>query len=285
MSKAITCIADEKQLAELKNMGFSEVALHIIDKDITPQKMTQILSQSGMKTISVHAPFTDKKDVLIENLSECSAIHLAAMTADLLCKGEEIFVVCHTELGNTAAEHPEMLYKMIEDIDHFLSYPPNIVLAIENTMVFNSDTQSISQSVLPNYTEVIKAIKNRSKYPDRICSVLDICHAQSTVFAIKQLFPGWKITLADYFRVSTGVCRLIHFANSYAFGYTKATHGTGFNAELHDEKLKLQTAMKLIDRYLPDAKFVYEISESDYSNRVELNHTLNSMKRLGFEPF
>lgn len=284
-NKIITAIPDEKQILQLKDMGFNDFNIHMVDKTITPQRIKQIVVSTGINVKSIHAPYSDSEEVLVENIDKYGAVHYAAMTAELLAKDEPIYLVCHTEFGATEYNHPDYLYKLSSSIDDLLNTHPHVILAIENTMLFNSYTQTISQSALPDYSKAIKTIKDLCDHKDRICSVLDVCHALSTIYAIKKVFPYWKINLEGYFSEAQDICSVIHVSNSYNYGYNANSHGVGFDSGFHDETGRLKHIVNLYEKYIPNALFVYEISESNYSERKELKNTIAAMEYLGFDPF
>lgn len=283
-NRIVTSIPNEKYISDLQKLGFSDFNIHLLDKSASPQKIKQMAVSSGINVRSVHVPYSDTDKVLIENIDRYGTMHYAAMTAELLAADQPVYIVCHTELGKTAAEHPEMIYNISTSIDELLSAYPHVILAIENTMIFNSFTMSISQSALPEYTEIIRQIRFTSNYPNRVCSVLDICHASSTIYTLKKIFPYWKINLEDYFTASSDICSMIHLSNSYNYGYTSTTHGVGFDSNCSDENLALKNIMNMYESYIPDALLVYEISESSYSKRTELKNTMKTMKQIGYEP-
>lgn len=280
----VTTIANSKHIELLKGMGFSRFNLHLINKDVTPQQIKKIVSEADIDIISIHVPFSNSDQVLIENIGRYDAIPYTAQIANLLRKNEKIYVVCHTEMGKSIYEHPKMIYNISQSIDELLTAYPSIVLAIENTMIFNSFNRSISQGALPSYCDFVRLIKDKSKYPERICSVLDICHAKATIYTIRQIFSDWSISLEDYFKKNEGLCEVVHVANVYGTGYTKSTHGIGYDPAFMKDVSDLQSIINLFYTYIPDACFMYEISESDYDNRAELNNTMESMIKLGYDP-
>lgn len=285
MNRIVTSIPNESHIKYLKSMGFKNFNIHLLDQNTTPQKIKQIIASTGVSVKSIHVPYSDTEKVLLENINKTESIHYGAMISELLYSNEPIYLVCHTELGSSVYNTPEMLYTIVNRIDKLLSAHSHTILAIENTMIFNSLTQTISQSALPDYSKLIKELKKQSKYPDRICSVLDICHAQSTIYAIKKIFPYWKINLESYFKEAKDICSVMHLSNSYNYGYTPSSHGIGFDDDSTDELHTLDYINKLYETYIPNALFVYEISEHDYSERIELQKTINSMKKIGRNPF
>lgn len=285
MSKSVTSIPNESHINYLKNMGFNDFNIHLLDQSLTPQRIKQIVASSNINVRSIHVPYSESERVLLENIKKTDSIHYGAMVSELLYTKDPIYLVCHTELGSSIYNNPDMLYTLINNINKLLATHPHTILAIENTMIFNSVTKSISQSALPDYSKLIAEIKKQSRYPDRICSVLDICHAQSTIYAIKKIFPYWKISIEEYFKEAQGICSVMHLSNSYNYGYTSSTHGIGFDDDFTDELNTLDYINELYEKYIPDALFIYEISEHDYSKRIELQKTVSSMKKIKRDPF
>lgn len=281
MSKLATVIADETNIRYFTSLGFTDFNLHLIDYKKTPQEIKRIISASNINVRSIHVPFSDSDRVLIENIDKHNSIKYTAEIAELLYKDEPIYVVCHTQMGRTAADNPIILYTLVNSIDNLLAAYPKIIIAIENTMIFNSDLRSISQGALPDYTDMIRSLRSFSKFPDRICSVLDVCHAQSTVYTIKKIFPHWKINVEEYFSVNRDICKLYHFSNALGHGYFNTTHGIGFDSNYDEDKDRLQYYIKLYEKYIPTALFVYEISETDYKNRDEFANTIKLMELCG----
>lgn len=279
-----TTIAKTEHLQLLKSLGFKEFNIHLLDKTISPQRIKQIVSAENIKVTSVHVPFSESDKVLLENIKDNTAFVFAAMTAELLRGKEMIYLVCHTELGKTQVEHPRMLFQLTQDINSFLSCHPHVILGIENTMILNSNTGSVSGSALPEYLDLVGFIRQNSDYPDRICAVLDICHAKSTIYSIKQMTGDWRINLESYFAKAKGICDILHVSNSTGHGYAKSEHGIGYDQSRSDDLLSLNSVIRLYRKYIPDAKFIYEISEKDYNERVELKNTMQAISRLGYDP-
>lgn len=161
-------------------------------------------------------------------------------------------------------------------------------IAIENVMVMNSKHEFRTAFRHSSVPEVVKGIREeiRDEFKDRVWTVLDVCHALSSIriegliCEYENLFfkKDEKEMLKKYFIENKDICKIIHFNNARKLGINQRNHGVPFET-IEDIEL-MKYLLELYYKYIPEADFVIEIMETDYTNAVNFQNTVKQLQSI-----
>lgn len=252
----------------------------------------KILGEDIENVKVIHTPLSHKDknyyiDMTLESLllDEYKLIfHKVCSLAQIIAKrnNSEIIVVLHNSFNLNSIKI--LGYKYIDLINYLnliLNQYPNIKIGIENVIPIDGLKREVyfTNGALPSDVEVIRDIRRRLK-TDRICSVLDICHAISTINFMNLILcneeDNLELTLKDFFALNEDIICLIHLSYAKGIGQGKTRHGQPFTSSNQDI---LEKIMDLYYKYNYNCPITIEVLEDDYvscSNYKITRDTINS---------
>jgi len=268
-----------------------EVQLLVSSLGIDIQEQVDRVVDSGTLIHSLHLAIrpgiaTGIEDVLDPKmLGEISySMELANRIAEVQ-GSDEIIVVFHTDLpGGNPSYLGVVMAEVAKKFEELLSKYSRVKVGIENTCILKDDG-SITWFVygLDNFKGVYDSLVEYTGLADRFCIVFDFCHLEINMRLISRIdtscVTGNLKNMEEVIKSISGVCELVHLADTKNTGYGVSEHGVGF--ERNKESLdRLDGYLGLIDKYLSRAKVVLEITEKDYVERPDANRTLDIIKDI-----
>lgn len=290
MEILIKCALYEDELLARKRINETNVEIQLLKEfyENTPslKEYLDILLNTGLDIKIIHTPLVLGDDVEIDDFWEekkrdvfLKTCELSNMLGSKLNKN--ILVVVHTSMD---FRHEINNVEKITSIDNILAEAlnkyPNISIAIENIIpvVVNQGGFFGRNGFLNDNCLYVDYFINKYGFNDRIGTVLDICHALTTI----KLMDYCKIPLKleEFFEWNKKYIKLIHLANIGDNGYGKGNHGTGF-IDGKDVEL-LNDILNLYHKYDYGCQVTIEVYEEDYSNPINYIKTKeNILKILG----
>lgn len=284
------------QVLQTINKGLHTVELQLLD-DFLETENARIINMLDkvpeLNVYSVHAPFLTDKEVEIEDVIESNlrlpflkTCYLAESLADKYKR--DITVVVHIGLNTSIlTTHKDILYRILRELDTILSLFTHIRIAIENTMPISTSKGFLEtkNNFLYDNIEVCEFLRDNLKSP-KIYTVLDICHALSTIRFMEQTSKDTgiePITLYDYFERSAGTVDLIHLNNVKNLGLREGEHNLPFHADNVSDRELLFDIVDCYNKFTPNTLCVLEIDEKDYDTNCTCNKimTLETLAELG----
>lgn len=263
---------DLRQLNDKKNKGAECIEMHLFRDDVSTfhsvQETFENIKKSELKIGAVHTPISSKYSIegllnvegfrIIEN-----TCNLASMIAELQKK--QIHVVLHQDLALEQLLDWGMYKTILEKIEGLLSQYEDIVINLENlSMHYFHETKIESRNNF--FFENVELCKRLRKdlSTNRIGTVLDTCHALSTIRHIKDfsnLGLCKEIYLEEYFEENKDFLNIIHLANARDYGYGEG-HGVGFDT--NEDVFLLKSICKMIKDINFNGLLTLEVGENDY---------------------
>lgn len=236
----------------------------------------------------VHTPLCKNGDLMLEvvNLEDLwypKFKRILANTcelADAIGKKskQEIGVIIHTGVNmRDLAIHPRFIYSIGLEFDELLARYSSIYFLIENVVLSTNLHQEFKcrNGALPNYVDIIDKLKSICEYPDKFKSVLDICHAISSI----RMMHRWErdISLEDYFDKAKNTIGLIHLAYVENLGLNPGEHGIPF---IEETKADIVKVFELYNKYNYKCPITIEIPEKDYTNCINYKRNREMIKDI-----
>lgn len=251
-----------------------KVNIQLMKEDIEyPSRVVEFVRNNGLKVVSFHTPFmTNGKALLIEDFNVLDDLEISLHIINGICNAlsiSDIPVVCHSEL---TADELYRLDPIITNLNRCLLLCDCIKLCIENVPMYNIYLGSDMSKVV-TYTPAVVRYLRQHLLDAKVYTCLDVCHAMMfcryiQVLSDAGMYEGKTISLEHFFKEHGSLCGLIHLANCKNFGIG-SDHGVSF--ETHEEIMSL---MKAIRKHINNAPIVLEISEKDYTNRINVKKTV-----------
>lgn len=235
------CTAKVTPLKDRKDRMAEYVEIHLMDTEpSTPKEveiMTRNIAESGLKAVVIHSPM-DRKYILesFGNKEANERMHLVSKLAQNMheLNGEEIVVVIHQELSMEQLKDFGMIKRITGLMAELLKAYPNVKFAIENLQLIGIEGGQLISSggFYDTPVKIAQYLRNKLN-TDRIGTVLDTCHALSSVRIVKSLkeFNYYSdLCLEQYLEEYSDTLFLVHLSNAFNIGFDM-DHGRGFDSE------------------------------------------------------
>lgn len=196
----------------------------------------------------------------------------------LIQKKEKIGVVIH---GDLTIEHFNYLMQnqlFLDRMNIILGTFPHTEILIENIMILQSNKEGNyfvgRGGGLYEPCDFAKILNKKFK-TDRFRTVLDICHALSTLRIINHSFNK-NITLEDFFANYKDTIGLIHLSYCKDLGFGK-DHGLPYTK---NEMNELSEFLELYNKYNYDCPVTIEVQEDNYHNAMNYLVTYHNLNDL-----
>lgn len=177
---------------------------------------------------------------------------------------------------------PGIRSEIVAYLQDILKKYPDCDLALENSMLLNGNLNirsGVKPEDVPGIIKYLRDIMSGVGLDHRIYSVLDICHAVSTIRCINTLIHGFKEDMDEleelekYFINTAPYCKIVHFNYLRNLGFGE-DHGTTFSDS------EIEPILNLFLKYTPDADLVIEIREDDYNDSKNFKLTVKQIKDI-----
>lgn len=284
---------------QLKNCvtdGFKSVEIQLFGDFINMNTdiLTELLMQyPTLNVASVHTPLLDSKELEIEDLADSNLkfpILKTMYLADVLASKyrHRMPVVVHaTSNIDKLKEAKDTLYRIIRELEVLLQLFPSVDICIENTipLVAKGNRYETKNSFLYDNIEIVKFFRERLK-TDRIYTVLDVCHALTSIRFMKEteVLTGIETqNLESFFKESAGLIKIVHLNNVIDLGLKPGQHGVPFDKDIPSDVKLLDDVTTYINKYCPNANIVLEVCEDSYEENSNANKlkTIETFKHIG----
>lgn len=246
---------------------------------------------------SVHTALMNEKDVEFDLCfqkedPEESSYNIEKLTEGLklaeYCGSYEnrrVPVVVHMKNNVFPCSDDEVINCLVEMFEKY----PHTELAIENTMLVSKDGVIRTASLCGSVPNIVRRLKNKldEKYKNRIGTVFDICHALGTIRMLNRIYQilpmscvDEKAALEKYFKENADVCKILHFANASGYAINQSDHGVVFH---NNERELMLFLIDCYEKYIPNASFVIEVREEDYSDAKNFEKII--LELIGMERY
>ena len=259
----------------------------LFDRDIQDiQSAISCITDTGITIVSLHSPFEEgwtaiRIETYLYNKNYIDSILYAAEQIGIAFNSV-LPLVFHTSMYR---EELNSIKDIASAINPVLLQCPHVKIVLENTGCdFPLDAKL---DKIPFMVPQVVQMFNQYLVDVSVGACLDICHAEIVKRTMQLLIDNDVIvgdtapSVEDYAKAFGEDCLLVHLSNTRGFGIKKPGHGAGFNINFAHEVDLLRHYLELCQTYLKNARVVLEISEIDYSNRIEALHTLEVLKHLG----
>lgn len=295
-------IVEENQLLKSYTDGFKCIELQLfkeVDTTSTTEYMHTIKEIPGLDIYSVHTPLLGYDEIAIEDFVGTKHTKYILRTMDLaeqlaLHYNHDVNVVVHTSTNvYTLQKYVGIWDTLLQNLTMYLDTYPNTTISIENTTPLHSgNKQGKDYPIFHNGSfydnvEIVKTLREAlPDYAHRIFSLLDICHALTTVRTFNVLNTAIKkvdVSISKFIEVNAPYCHHIHFNNLRNLGWNPDEHGCGFEDTQEDLDL-LKEICTALEKFMPNAPCVFEMCEKDYIYTPNANKlkTIDGLTKLGF---
>jgi hypothetical protein len=288
MDILIKCALYEDELLARKRINENNVEIQLLHEfyEETPslEEYLDTLLGTGLNIKIIHTPLVFGDDVEIDNFWEdknrdvfLKTCKLANMLGRKLDKN--ILVVVHTSMDfKQDINNVEKITLIDKILLEALNKYSNISVAIENIIpvVVNHKGFFGRNGFLNDNCLYIDYFINKYGFGDRIGTVLDICHALTTIRLME--YCKIPLSLEEFFDWNKKYIKLIHLANIGDNGYGKGNHGTGF-IEGKDIDL-LSDVLDLYCKYEYNCQVTIEVYEEDYTNPINYIRTKENVLEI-----
>lgn len=281
-SQKIICKATSAEEIRYKEtLGVDGVEWQIIDKYENYK-----IDYFGLPIYSVHTRLCEDREVVIDNIAEnfSRSEELTEFTRHEIMK---TFKVCE-ELAQRQGFRVQLVLHLnngafidkssiIEFFCPLFELYPDVDIAVENSMLTSKNhiRNGVLSNDVPDFVVYFRSVVGE-KYKNRICSVLDICHASATIRMINLLY-GRDIhfkeedSLEQYFKDFQHTCKIVHFNYLRDLGM-QPNHGTSMT----DTEFRMCYGFYM--KYLAEANLVVEMREFNYHNCINLRKTVKQIR-------
>jgi hypothetical protein len=201
----------------------------------------------------------------------------AQKVADIQNNGR-IGVVLHLDTGIKDTQNFMKNMIFMGRIKNLLENFPSTEILIENVMLVEENGyKNAPEGKGGCFYEPCAVAKMLNSYfkTDKFKTVLDICHAMSSIRISKELFNR-NDTLDDFFREYKDTIGLIHLAWCEKYGYDN-DHGLPFDKSRADI---LKEIMDLYDKYQYDCQITLEVYEDDFNDAKNCQETYRQLVKI-----
>ena len=288
MQILIKCALYEKELFARKQLKENNIEIQLFkqfyNEEVSLTEYFNTMISSGLNINIIHTPLMKGEAVEIQDFykKEMKDIFLkTCKLSNMLGKklNNNILVIVHCAMNYEQDIKDVDEMKVIDDtILYALKEYPNISIAIENIIpiVVSYTGPQGRNGFLNDNCLYVEYFINKYGFKDRIGTVLDTCHALTTIKLLQ--YCKIPITLDQFFDWNKENIKLIHLANIGDNGYGINNHGTGF-IEGGDLEL-LNDIIKLYFKYNYICPITIEVIEEKYSNPINYLKTKENLLKL-----
>lgn len=266
LGKSIIC---EKELqSRIDNNIPLEIQLYDdFDRYTVDDLWHRLEKMEGIDIHHIHAPLRKDIKICIDDIDIgiCgrdikNTIELAGIISEKLQR--KITVVIHlNDDSKHILNNPQKFKLIISLFENFINKYPRVDYAFENVTLF--DEGKLFTNL---YNESLSLVNELNDYFGNVRNyfgtVLDTCHAKTTVRMLEKLLQGTDLkyhNLEDYFRENKDVVKLIHLSDVKNLGLRREEHGIAFET-VEDMK----ECVDLYKKFNYTCNIVLEIQEQDY---------------------
>jgi len=285
---AAKSIIGSRDLQDKFNKGAEHVELHLVREDFNQERTlkdkVKVLQQSNLQVVVVHTPI--RQEYNLEGLNTSEGKYIINKTCELANKmgeiqGGSVHVVVHAEHNLRQLQDYGMIREIDNEIRNILENYKFITLNIENlTMVgYNQGNFVLRNTHQFSTVELCKFLRKELE-TERIGTVLDTCHALSTIYSMRDLVNNGiqnTITLEDYIEVNLPYMNVMHLANSIGYGMGE-DHGVPFVTTADVKVLEDVIEQLLHSGY--NRVVTIEMVEEDYLNSVNFERAFKQVRRI-----
>ena len=185
-------------------------------------------------------------------------------------QSEKIIVVVHSEVNMGSLVSLGLLRKVVSTFSYMLMKYRNIEFAVENVIPLKKvyhDEIGLCNNFHFDNIELVKYIRDELK-TDRVGTCLDTCHAMVTDKYMMEIYKVFEdieyrdYSLDSYFESNKDYIKLVHLSDFRGNGFKKGNHGVRFTK---DTKSKLESILKIYDKYNYKCPITLEVNETDYN--------------------
>lgn len=248
------------------------------------------ISIPNVRILAVHSPIVNNEGVNIEFIGNdddykriAKTIELAHMFSEYY--NERIKVIIHSALDiELLTKIPDIYNNILRFFGVMLAKYPNVDFCIENVIPVNkskTDEIYMRSNCLFDGIELVNKLNEIFK-TDRFGTVLDTCHALTTIRGLQNYFKDYpeitkQFSLEDFFVKNKDCVKLIHLANVINLGYDKGTHGILFK---DDDLPLMQEILGYYKKYDYNCDITIEISENDYVLNENFKDNYNKLLNI-----
>ena len=277
-----------KELLARKKLSENNIEIQLFknfyDEEISLVGYFNTIINSGLNISVIHTPLSAGEAVEINHFHEERKRNVFIKTCELsnmlgISLKKNILVVVHCGMNFKEDINDFNKIKLIDDTLLFtLNKYPNISIAVENIIPLMAGPAGIygRNGFLNDNCLYVDYFINRYGFKDRIGTVLDTCHALTTIKLLQ--YCKIDVTLDQFFDWNKENIKLIHLANIGDNGYGKGNHGIGF-IEGKDLEL-LSNIIELYFKYNYNCPITIEVIEKVYSNPVNYMKTKENLLKI-----
>lgn len=236
--------------------------LNLYENDNIKAVHAPILSHFGLSDVNLETLCCDTSIFLLDQI-----FYIANYFGEK--QNSTIRIIIHSENNLKNIKLFDGLWdSMKHDIKYMLRKYPYTILCIENVTpirAFGTNNIHLCNNFKFDNVEIVKALREELQ-TDRICTVLDTCHAMITNNVMTAIYnsldsPSEDYSLDAYFNANKDVIGLIHLADCVGNGYGKGKHGVTFTPATES---KLKNIIDLYNKYNYNCPITLEVAELDY---------------------
>jgi len=277
-----------KELLARKKLSENNIEIQLFknfyDEEISLVGYFNTIINSGLNISVIHTPLSAGEAVEINHFHEERKRNVFIKTCELsnmlgISLKKNILVVVHCGMNFKEDINDFNKIKLIDDTLLFtLNKYSNISIAVENIIPIMASPAGIygRNGFLNDNCLYVDYFINRYGFKDRIGTVLDTCHALTTIKLLQ--YCKMPIKLDQFFDWNKEYIKLIHLANIGDNGYGENNHGIGF---IDGEDLELLSEiMKLYLKYDYSCPITIEVIEKEYIKPVNYLRTKENLLKL-----
>lgn len=288
MNILIKSALKENEFADRKQMRENHIEIQLL-KDFynetpTLEEYFNTIINSEVNIDIIHTPLVFGEDVEIDNFCNEKEKNIFLKTCELanmvgFKQDKNILVVVHSSMNFREDMLNQSKIQIIDDVlVNTLKKYKYISIAIENIipLVINGYGINGRNGFLNDNCLYVEYFINKYGFKERIGTVLDTCHAITTIKLLR--YCNINITIEQYFDWNKQYIKLIHLANVGGNGYGKGEHGTGFLTD--EDKKVLKEIINLYYKYNYKCPITIEVYEKDYANPINYLGTKENLLKL-----
>ncbi|MBU3182761.1 hypothetical protein [Clostridium psychrophilum] len=278
----------DKEFSARKALDENNIEVQLFEgfygEEISLDEYLDTIINSGLNISVIHTPLVEGEAVEIDRFYEKRIKNVFYKTCELSNMlgtklKKNILVIVHCSMSfKEDIKNPNKI-KLIDDtLLYALNKYSNISIAIENvTPIVTNRTGFYGRGGFLNDSCLyVSYFINKYGFKDRIGTVLDTCHALTTIKLLQ--YCKIDVTLEQYFDWNKQNVKLIHLANIGDNGYGKDNHGIGFIEG--DDLVVLNDIMKLYFKYNYSCPITIEVIEKEYINPLNYLKTKENLLEI-----
>ncbi len=189
-------------------------------------------------------------------------------------------VVMHLQTGYTYLKQHQMFQPAFLKLETMLEKYPNTYALIENGMIVGKNNGFNVGFNGREFAECVRKIREMSRYPDRIFSLLDTTHTKSNAIIESQIFRKalWEDIYESWFKDASDTLREIHFANCINLGIGEGEHAVDFKDDIASREF-FKLSMKMAENYCSNGILCIEVYEKNYMYAKNFSHIRSMIQK------